>query len=62
MSDGEGEDKSPSAPAPAGDVDGDELAEIDGIKPNKLIKDGEEVEAKSMTRCVPETILTGRKA
>jgi hypothetical protein len=28
----------------------DELAEINGIKPKKVIADGEEVEAPSMTR------------
>lgn len=30
----------------------DELASINGIKPNRLLEDGEEVEAKSQSRCV----------
>jgi hypothetical protein len=30
----------------------DELAEINGVKPKRVIKDSEEVEAKSQTRCV----------
>jgi DNA ligase-1 len=28
----------------------DELAEIDGVKPKRYLPDGEEIEAKSMTR------------
>lgn len=32
-------------------MSGDELAEINGVKPNQVIKDGEEVEAKSQSRC-----------
>jgi hypothetical protein len=34
----------------AADDDQDELAEIDGIRPNKVLKDGEEHEAQSQTR------------
>lgn len=30
----------------------DELASINGIKPNRLLEDEEEVEAKSQPRCV----------
>jgi len=30
----------------------DELAEINGVKPKKYLADGDEIEAKSMTRCV----------
>lgn len=36
--------------AEAAPTDGDELAEIDGVKPKRHIADGEELEAKSMTR------------
>lgn len=41
----------PLPSAPTTTMADDELAEINGIKPKLVIKDGEEVEAKSQTRC-----------
>jgi hypothetical protein len=52
---GEGEGEGEVKPVLAGSkfkVDNDDLAEINGVKPNKVIKDGEEIEAKSQSRWV----------